>query len=174
MGNNINNNQNNMQNNNLKNELSKANKIIEQQQSIINDLQNKLNNYNTTINNYKTQIDNLQSIIIQKDLELNNLRNQLNNKNSHNVNNLPNKFNVGCDEMMSINFISTDSNLHYSLPCIKSDIFAHIEEKLYKQFPKYKETNNTFLVNGTTVLRFKTIGENKIENGLPVTLVVPS
>ena len=75
---------------------------------------------------------------------------------------------------MSINFISTDSNLHYSLPCIKSDIFAHIEEKLYKQFPKYKETNNTFLVNGTTVLRFKTIGENKIENGLSVTLVVPS
>ena len=174
MGNNINNNQNNNQNNNLKNELSKANKIIEQQQSIINDLQNKLNNYNTTINNYKTQIDNLQSIIIQKDLELNNLRNQLNNKNSHNVNNLPNKFNVDYDEMMSINFISTDSNLHYSLPCIKSDIFAHIEEKLYKQFPKYKETNNTFLVNGTTVLRFKTIGENKIENGLPVTLVVPS
>ena len=178
MGNNINNNQNNNQNNNeinnLKNELSKANKIIEQQQSIINDLQNKLNNYNTTINNYKTQINNLQSIIIQKDLELNNLRNQLNNKNSHNVNNLPNKFNVDYDEMMSINFISTDSNLHYSLPCIKSDIFAHIEEKLYKQFPKYKETNNTFLVNGTTVLRFKTIGENKIENGLPVTLVVPS
>ena len=101
-------------------------------------------------------------------------KNQLNNKNSHNVNNLPNKFNVDYDEMMSINFISTDSNLHYSLPCIKSDIFAHIEEKLYKQFPKYKETNNTFLVNGTTVLRFKTIGENKIENGLPVTLVVPS
>ena len=174
MGNNINNNQNNNEINNLKNELSKANKIIEQQQSIINDLQNKLNNYNTTINNYKTQINNLQSIIIQKDLELNNLRNQLNNKNSHNVNNLPNKFNVDYDEMMSINFISTDSNLHYSLPCIKSDIFAHIEEKLYKQFPKYKETNNTFLVNGAIVLRFKTIAENKIVNGLPVTLVVPS
>ena len=174
MGNNINNNQNNNQNNNLKNELSKANKIIKQQQSIINDLQNKLNNYNTTINNYKTQINNLQSIIIQKDLELNNLRNQLNNKNSHNVNNLPNKFNVDYDEMMSINFISTDSNLHYSLPCIKSDIFAHIEEKLYKQFPKYKETNNTFIVNGTTVLRFKTIAENKLINGRPVTLVVPS
>ena len=46
MGNNINNNQNNNQNNNeinnLKNELSKANKIIEQQQSIINDLQKSI------------------------------------------------------------------------------------------------------------------------------------
>ena len=47
MGNNINNNQNNNQNNNLKNELSKANKIIEQQQSIIND------NYRTTTIYYK-------------------------------------------------------------------------------------------------------------------------
>ena len=178
MGNNINNNQNNNQNNNeinnLKNELSKANKIIEQQQSIINDLQNKLNNYNTTINNYKTQINNLQSIIIQKDLELNNLRNQLNNNNSNNVNNLPNNFNVDYNEMMCINFISTDQNIHYAVPCIKTDIFAHIEEKLYKEYPQYKETNNNFIANGATVLRFKTIAENKIVNGLPVTLVVPS
>ena len=182
MGININNNinqsnninQNNNEINNLKNELTKANKIIEQQKSTINDLQNKLNNYNNIINNYQTQINNLQSLIIQKDLELNNLRNQLNNNNSNNVNNLPNNVNINYNEMMSINFISMDSSLHYSIPCIKTDVFAHIEEELYKKFPKHKETNNTFLVNGTTVLRFKTIAENKLENGLPVTLVVPS
>ena len=34
---------------NLKNELSKANKIIEQQKITINDLQNKINNYNIQI-----------------------------------------------------------------------------------------------------------------------------
>ena len=178
MGNNINDNinQNVINNdiNHLKNELSKAYKIIEQQKSTINDLQNKLNNYNTTINNYQTQINNLKNIIIQKDLDLNNLRNQLNNNNFNNANNLPNHANVNYDEMMCINFISTDQNLHYAVPCIKTDVFAHIEEKLYKQFPKYKETNNTFIVNGTTVLRFKTIAENKLVNGLPVTLVVPS
>ena len=53
MGNNLNNNinpKNNIEINNLKNEISKANKIIEQQKSTINDLLNKLNNYNTTIN----------------------------------------------------------------------------------------------------------------------------
>ena len=160
--------------NKLKNELSKANKTIEQQKLIINDLQNKLNNYNTNINNHQTQINNLQNIIIQKDVELNNLRNQLNNNNSNNINNLPNHANVNYDEMMCINFISTDQNLHYAVPCIKTDVFAHIEEKLYKKFPKYKETNNTFIVNGTTVLRFKTIAEKKLENGLPVTLVVPA
>ena len=38
---------NNNEINNLKNELSKANKVIEQQKLTINELQSKLNNYNT-------------------------------------------------------------------------------------------------------------------------------
>ena len=53
-------------------------------------------------------------------------------------------------------------------------ISQEIEEKLYKQYPQYRETNNTFIANGTQVLRFKTIEQNKIGNGLPVTLIVPS
>ena len=53
-------------------------------------------------------------------------------------------------------------------------LHAEIEEKLYKQYPQYRETNNNFLANGTQVLRFKTIAENNIGNGLPVTLIVPS
>ena len=167
MGNNTNNNQNNNEIKILKNELSKANKIIEQQKSTIIDLQNKLNNYNTTINNYQTQINNLQSLIVQKDLELNNLRNQLYNNNSNNIN-------INYNEMMCINFISEDKNINYAVPCIKTDIFAHIEEKLYNRYPQYKETNNNFTANGEKVLRFKTIAENKLVNGLPVTLVVPS
>ena len=178
MGNNVNDNINqneiNSDINNLKIELSKAYEIIEQQKSTINNLQNKLNNFNKTINNYQTQINNLKDIIIQKDLELNNLRNQLNNNNSNNVNNIPNKVNVDYDEMMSVNFISTDQNIHYSIPCIKSDIFFFFLEKLYKEYPQYKETNNNFIANGSTVLRFKTIAENKIVSGRPVTLVVPS
>ena len=172
MGNNKNNNINNNEINNLKNELSKANKIIEQQKSTINDLQNKLNKYNTTINNYQTQINNFQSIIIQKDLELNNLRNQLNNNNSNNVNNSPN--NVNFNEIVVVNFISMDQNVHYAVAAVKNNTFAEIEEKLYKQYPQYRETNNNFIANGAIVLRFKTIAENKIVSGRPVTLVVPS
>ena len=170
MGNNVNDNinQNAINNdiNNLKIELSKAYEIIEQQKSIINNLQNKLNNFNNTINNYQTQINNLKNDITKKNLELNNLRNQLNNNNLNNY--------IASNQKMSVNFILMDKNVFYSVPCIKTDIFAHIEEKLYKQFPQYKETNNIFISNGTTVLRFKTIAENKLENGLPVTLIVPS
>jgi len=163
---------NNNEINNLKNELSKANKIIEQQRSTINDLQNKLNNYNTIINNYQTQINKMQSHIGQKDLGSNNLRSQLSNNNSNNVNNLPN--NVNFNEIIVVNFISMNQNVHYAVAALKNNTFAEIEEKLYKQYPQYRETNNNFIANGASILRFKTIAENKIVNGLPVILVVPS
>ena len=152
--------------NNLKNELTKAKKIIEQQKLTINDLQNKLNNNTTIINNLNNTINNYQNIINQKELELNNLRSHLGNNNI--------RKNVDFDDIMCVNFISSDQNVHYAASCLKTNTFAEIEEKLYKQYPQYRETNNNFIANGTQVLRFKTIAENKIGNGLPVTLIVPS
>ena len=148
--------------NKLKNELTKANKVIEQQKLTINELQNKLNNYNNTINN----LNNDRNIISKKYIELNNYKSQLNN-------NIPNN-NVNFNDMMSVNFISSDQIVHYAATCLKTNTFAEVEEKLYKQYPKYRETNNTFLANGMQVLRFKTIAENKIGSGYPVTLIVPS
>ena len=152
--------------NNLRNELSKAKKIIEQQKLTINDLQNKLNNNTTIINNLNNTINNYQNIINQKELELNNLRSHLGNNNI--------RKNVDFDDIMCVNFISSDQNVHYAATCLKTNTFAEIEEKLYKQYPQYRETNNSFIANGTQVLRFKTIAENKIGNGLPVTLIIPS
>ena len=75
---------------------------------------------------------------------------------------------------MVVNFISTAQNVHFAAKCLKTNTFAEVEEKLYKQYPQYRESNNTFIANGTTVLRFKTIAENNIGNGLPVTLVIHS
>ena len=154
--------------NNLKNELAKANKVIEQQKSTINELQNKLNNYTINVNNY-------QNIINQKDIEINNLKSQLNNLQSNN-NNVPSNTqnNINFNDVLCVNFISSDQNVHYAATCLKTDTFAEIEEKLYKTYPQYRETNNNFIANGREVLRFKTIGENKIGNGLPVTLIVPA
>ena len=128
---------------------------------------------------------NLENIIKQKDLELNSLTAQINNIQMNNNNliynnqinniNIPNNnFNININDMVCINFISSEQKIHFAVACIKSNIFAEIEEKLYKQYPAFRETNNTFLVNGTIVLRFKTIAENKIGNGFPVTLMIPN
>ena len=168
-----NNNQNIIQSNNnyeinkLKNELAKANKVIEQQKLTINELQNKLNNYNNTINNLNKDINNYRNIISKKDIELNNYKSQLNNTNISNNN-------VNFNDIMCVHFISSDQNVHFSATCLKTNTFAEVEEKLYKQYPQYRETNNTFTANETQILRFKTIAENKLGNGIPVTLIVPS
>jgi len=46
-----------------------------------------------------------------------------------------------------------------------------VEEKLYQEYPEYRETNNTFLAQGKIILRFKTIDQNNIGTGKPVILV---
>ena len=127
----------------------------------------------------------LENIIKQRDLEISSLKAQINNIQMNNNNliynnhinniNVPNNnFNININDMVCINFISSEQKIHFAVACIKSNIFAEIEEKLYKQYPAFRETNNTFLVNGTIVLRFKTIAENKIGNGFPVTLMIPN
>ena len=179
---------NNSQNeiNELRNQLYNANTINNQQQLKIQGLQNNLYNcnntinyLNNTINNLNNNITNLQNIINQKDLELNNIRTQLlSNNNIHNNNNNVNiqndNVNINLNDMMCVNFISGDQQVHYAIPCLKQNIFAQVEEKLYQKFPVYRNTNNNFLSNGNIVLRFKTIEENRIGNGLPVTLLQPS
>ena len=75
---------------------------------------------------------------------------------------------------MCVCFTSSDENIHYPIPCINTDLFAEIEEKLYKKYPQYRNTNNYFISNGKQILRSKTIEENNIRNGLPVILYMPS
>ena len=43
-----------------------------------------------------------------------------------------------------------------------------------KDYPQLRETNNTFFLNDKEILRFKTINDNKIENGKQVLLIKPS
>ena len=74
--------------------------------------------------------------------------------------------------MIAISFISTDQKINkYPISCFKTDRFAEIEEKLYQEFEEFRETNNTFIVNGTTVLRFKKMSENNIKNGDTIQLI---
>ena len=155
-------------NKNLAEMNEKMTKILKEKEEEINRLKN------SDINNYINQINNLKNIINQKDKQLNILSSQINNRNPNPNPNpiIQNKFYL--DEMMCVNFISMDQTVHYAVPCIKTNIFAEIEEKLYQQYPIYRETNNNFFANGNLVLRFKTIAEKGIGNGLPVTLVVPS
>ena len=43
---------------------------------------------------------------------------------------------------MCVYFTSSDQKINYPIPCINTDIFAEVEEKLYKEYPEYRNTNN--------------------------------
>ena len=160
-----------LENQKLKEELNKAKKTIEYLSNINNELEEQLKNIkNAPINNDindKSLIISLKEQIARKDEEINQLK-------LKNINIVEEEKVIPINKLTCVNFISSDQNIHLPIPCDKSEIFAHIEEKLYEDYPAYKETNNYFLVNGKPVLRFKTIEENKISNSSPVILVPPN
>ena len=111
----------------------------------------------------------LKEQIKKKDDEINELKIKLSNSPNSDKGKL-----VQAEQMTCVYFTSMDQKIHYPIPCLNTDIFAFVEEKLYCEFPEYRETNNYFIMNDMQILRFKTIKENKIKSGLPVMLIVPS
>ena len=153
----------------LKEKLNKANKIIERQTLEIQELNNQINILRNIDNN--NQINDLKNEINIKNNQINELKHKLENINLNNngINEQINK-----KDIKVVSFITTDQSLFYAIPCSGNDTFAEIEEKLYKEYSEYRETNNTFLANGKEILRFKTINENKIGTGKPIILIKPS
>jgi hypothetical protein len=142
--------------NRLKNELNKANKIIEKQNLKIKELENILKSNNISLENE----------IKLKNKEINDLKTKLQNI-------YINKQKFERNDMKCIYFASVDQKINYAIPCVSTDIFAKVEEELYKEYPEYRETNNYFIYNGKEILRFKTISENNISKGYPVILHSP-
>ena len=111
----------------------------------------------------------MEKLLNEKEKDIIVLKNKIK---ENNINNQFNKTFYTRDQILALNFISTDQKLHYAVPCVKKDIFADVEKKLYDKYPEYLETNNTFLSQGKVLLRFKTIEENKLESGIPIVMNV--
>ena len=144
----------------LKEEIKQLNLTITQQKQKIDELENKLKK-NQNI------IQSLEDIISS-----NPNNDKINYSLQKVIYDLKNIYTPTVDfsQLVSINFTSSDQTINYSVPCLKSDVFAVVEEKLYQEFPEKRETNNYFLCQGNQILRFKTIAENKIKSGFPVIL----
>ena len=61
------------------------------------------------------------------------------------------------NDIMVINFLSTDQNIRSGIPCLPDDTFAEVEEKLYQKYDEFREKNNNFIAKGRLILRFKKI-----------------
>ena len=153
------------ENKKLKDDLLKANKII-----------SNFGNNNTNNNEIKdlkyqlvikdNELKDLKYQLLQKDIEINNLKLKSQN------NNQQNKQILNMDEIMIVYFQSQDQEInHVAIRCLQSDTFAEVEEKLYKKFENFRNTNNTPICNGRTILRFKKLSENNIKDENVVQLI---
>ena len=158
-------------NNNLFNELNKyKNEYIKLRMQIKKlqqenyQLKQQIQISQQTITNYNNQIQNLNMKLKNKEKELNYMKNNI-------INNGNIKKYVDFNKIVVINFMSGDGIINnIGIKCLKTDTFAEVEEKLYKIFSQYRESNNVFLNRGKLVLRFKTIEQNNIRDGDKVQL----
>ena len=105
----------------------------------------------------------LQNIIKAKTDEINVLKSKLSGSNITNI--------QPGEQIIAIGFASSDQTIrNFVRPCKDSDLFVKLEEKLYDEYPKYKDVETYFLVNGKKVLRFKSMKENNIKNGQVIML----
>jgi len=184
-------------NNNLKNELDKAinNNEINKLKNDIKKLKeeiNKLNIEKDTLkksinklyndnNNLENELDKDKIIILNLKNNDNNEINKLKNdiKLKEEINNLKIKLqndnNEGYfkfDDIIVIKFISIDQIINnYPIKCLKTNTFAEIEEKLYKIFNEFRNTNNSLICNGASILRFKKINDYNIKDGDTIQLI---
>ena len=131
----------------LKNEYKKLEDELFKAKKIINNFGNNNNN----------EIMNLKYQILEKDNKIKDLEIKLlqNNKEI----NKPQSFD------MFIFFESGDQVInHVPIECRSTDTIAEIEEKLYKEYNEFRNTNNTIICNGRNILRFKTLTENGIKH----------
>ena len=137
----------------------------------MNNFNNNINNMNNNQSlyeriNYLTN-ENLflKNTIQLKDNEIKELKLKIDNL----INNSTQL--VDFKKIRVVQFISMDHTIICGIKCLLTDTFAEVEEKLYKIYPQYRETNNVFQVDGRNILRFKTIAENNIQEGHGVQII---
>ena len=140
--------------------MVKANKINESQQRN----QKNYSNYLIIIQNLQNENINLKNQLNIKENEI--IQMKLKMKHTNKEDEL-----VNINDIMVINFISTDNSVHCGIKCLPTYTFAKVEEELYQFYDNFRNTNNAFIVKGRSILRFKTIKENNIHNGDIVQLI---
>ena len=140
-----------MENKELKEKLTNAIKKKEEKKTEIQELKYKLA---MTKSESMNQINNLMNTIEKKDEEIKQLNMKLKNND--------------LSDIIAINFISNNGLINFPLSCKGNQPFYEIEEKLYQNYPEFKERQNFFLYNGYVIQRFKTINENKIKDGATI------
>ena len=158
-------------NNINQNEINKLKIEIEKLKKENEKLKDDLLKANKIISGFQNQKNNNNEIKILKEENIN-LKNQINIKNNEIINlKMKNQNNIiiepkyKIDEILVITFVSQDSNINEGMKCLPNEVFAEVEERLYKKYDNLRNTNNMFTANAKPILRFKKLNENGIKDG---------
>ena len=156
--------------------INKDNELLEENKKLknkIKDLENIIIELNEENKNIKKNLDDYNTLkekVMNLEKEINIKNNEIQNyilqiKNINENKNEITTFNPG-EKILSILFMAQDSQdiYNYSMACKNTDLFVRIEERLYNEFPQYKNYETYFKVNSRPILRFKTLEENRIKN----------
>ena len=140
----------------LKEEKDKNLKLINEN----NILKNTIDNLNKELAQIKGIKQKMENDLVQKDIKIQKLLSQKSND-YFDISSLKSN-----DKIICANFVSMGNNDigHYSLVCKTRDLFVNLEERLYNDFPQFKNYETYFEVNGKRIKRFQTLEENKIKN----------
>ena len=118
---------------------------------------------NEKIHKYKKQLNEEKNKIKHLEIENNNLKQELRALKSSKKNYLLTESNK---DILTVKFETLVNNdiSNYSLKCNNTDLFAKLEERLYKDFPYLKKENPCFFIKDRNIERFKNMEENKIKN----------
>jgi len=146
--------------NQLNEEKNKNKQLLEElnkEKFIVKELNDKIEIYENSNNENIKKIKGMLKIIKSQTLEINKF------KNKNDTNKIRSIEEGG--ETMVIFFTSINQDIYRIISCKNTDIFIKIEEKIYNEYPKYKDYNTYLIVNGNEIKRFKTLEENEIKDG---------
>ena len=146
------------------------------------DWSDKKNNDNNNFINFE-EIDILKEQIIIKDKKIDELNEKIKNigkadsikmmnqieKQKKELDTLKEAMQISSNNVIAVQFVSPDSSINACFACKLTDEFVEVEKKLIQKFPKLKECDCNYVVNGVNVKRFKNLIENNItEDGTKV------
>ena len=152
------------------NEERNKTKILEEKIKALNNTINKMTqDYNNDIKKYENEMNilkeknkDMEKLIEEQKQEINDyIFKSINLSN----NNQAISFKPG-DKIIPVLFMTQGNQdiINYSMVCRTTDLFVRLEERLYQDFPKYRNIETFFMVNANRILRFKTLEENKIKS----------
>jgi hypothetical protein len=165
-------------NNQIKNNKSlnknENNKNLQNDYEIqINELKRQLNEEKNKNQKLIIENNNLKNLIQKYEITIKSLKDEINKKNieieKYNLDKQSDDYITSLkpgEKIMCINFVSMGTNDigHYALACKNTDLFVKLEERLYNDFPQFKNYETYFEVNTRRIKRFKTLEENNIKN----------